>query len=125
MTGGGEGVAGDEIRRHNKILRDALGPLMECSEEPMLKAVTNQDYAVWRKQGERTLYASGEAFFRLTRYKIDAYLLPAKDAQEMAGRIRAALKDGGLQGVRELTRAYDITAERRQLSFMASVPEAL
>lgn len=118
-------MAGDEIRRHNQVLRNALSPLMECSEEPMLKAVTNQDYAVWRKQGERTQYASGEAFFRLTRYKIDAYLLPAKDAQEMAGRIRAALKDGGLQGVRELTRAYDITAERRQLTFMASVPELL
>lgn len=111
--------------RHNLILKAALGPLMECSEEPMLKAVTNQDYAVWRKQGERTLYASGEPFFRLTRYKIDAYLLPAKDAQEMAGRIRAALKDTGLRGVRELTRAYDITAERRQLTFMASVPEAV
>ena len=118
-------MAGEMSLKHNQILKDAIGPIMECSEEPMLKQINNADYAVWRKQSERTLYASGKPFMLLTRYKIEAFLQPGADGQGVAGQVAQNLRKAGLESVRELSRPYDLDMGKRMLNFVATVREAV
>lgn len=113
----------ETAKAHNLLLKEAIGPLMECCEEPMRKQLDNADYAVWRRNGERVICSSGRPFLVHTRYKIEAFLRPDTDGQEKAGQLKERLKAAGLRGVRELNRSYDLERNRRILNFLATVVE--
>lgn len=108
---------------HNQKLRDALYPEIECAEEPMRADLTQNNYAVWRKLGERSLFASGKAIRRITRFKIEAYLLDSENAQGMAELLIDKLKAAGFESVRESSRVWESLINRRVVHLMCSLRE--
>lgn len=106
---------------HNQRLRNAIYSTgLECSEEPMRKELQGQAYATWNKVTERKLHASGSPFAQVSRFLIEAYLLPNDSAQDVGESIKAALKAHGFRSVRQTAQAYDALINRRIIAFTAS-----
>lgn len=108
---------------HKKI-RDAIEHIMDGTQEPMLKASENENYAVWRKTGESRRFASGMPYMLIESFSFEARLLESADVEKIALDLKDAFKRAGIRSTGGSV-SYDPQILRRKLHFHLTIRNGL